>query len=226
MPLKSLVTKYGKGAITKPLYLYETWLRLVGRALQLIFALTVVGLYGSRVHSDHKAGRPQAVQWVFAVIVSSLASATAVLFAIPQPFVRTARLFAWDFVLAVLWIAVFGIFAVIFLHIPHDDAHTWYENTRVSTMRHAVWVDLVNAVFWLATGGYGCFRTFVSRKVDEKVGGKLDELEAKVTDKVGERLGDSAVGDKFGAASKVASKAMPYVAPKLKLNKFSESNMV
>jgi hypothetical protein len=233
MPVKALATKFGKGAITKPIYIYETWLRIVGRSLQLIFALVVAGIYGSRVSSDRAHDRPQAVQWGFAVVVASLSAITCVLFAIPQPFVRTARLFAWDFVLAVLWIAVFGTFAVIFLRIPEDDAHKWYENTRVSTMRHTVWVDLVNAVFWLATGGYGCFRTFVSRKVDEKIDGKLEQLEGKVNDKIsgsklGSKLGgESGLGAKLGAASKLASKVAP-LAPTYapKINRYAGSNMV
>ncbi|KAI1203397.1 hypothetical protein F5X97DRAFT_131131 [Nemania serpens] len=225
MQLKALATKYGKGAVTKPLYIYETWLRLVGRALQLIFALVVVGLYGSRVSSDHSHGRPQAAQWVYALFVASLSAVTAVVFAVPQPFVRTARLFAWDFALFVLWIAAFGVFAVLFLRMPDDDAHKWYENVRASTMRHAVWVDLVNAIFWLLTGAYGCFRTFVSRKVDEKIEGKLEQIESKVSD----RFGDSELASKLGAASHVASKVMPHVPQKLaprfapKLAKFTES---
>ncbi|GAW19853.1 hypothetical protein ANO14919_093440 [Xylariales sp. No.14919] len=224
MKVGSFASKFGKGAITKPLYIYETWLRLVGRGLQLIFALVVVGLYGSRVSSDHRHDRSQAVQWVFALIVASLSAITAILFAIPQPFVKTARLFAWDFVLFILWIAVFGTFAVIFLRMPDDDEHKWYENTRVSVMRHAVWIDLVNAVFWLLTGGYGCFRTFVSRKVDEKI----DGIETKVSDKVSDKFGDSNLGSKIGKAQDMASKAAPFVAPKYasKLNKFTGANAV
>ncbi|KAI1428666.1 hypothetical protein F5Y12DRAFT_681751 [Xylaria sp. FL1777] len=230
MQLGSFASKFGKGAITKSIYIYETWLRLFGRGLQLIFALVVVGLYGSRVSSDHRNDRSQAVQWVFALIVASLSAITSVVFAIPQPFVRTARLFAWDFTLFVLWIAVFGTFAVIFLRMPDDDEHKWYENTRVSVMRHAVWVDLVNAIFWLLTGCYGCFRTFVSRKVDEKIDSKLEQIENKVSDKFEE----SGLSSKLGKASKVAkvasvaSKVAPVVAPKFapKLSKFTESNAV
>ncbi|GAP85784.1 putative uracil phosphoribosyltransferase protein [Rosellinia necatrix] len=230
MKLGSFASKFGKGAITKPIYIYETWLRLIGRGLQLIFALVVVGLYGSRVSSDHRHERTQAVQWVFALVVAALSAVTAIVFAVPQPFVRTARLFAWDFVLFVLWIAAFGTFAVIFLRIPDDDAHKWYENTRVSVMRHAVWIDLVNALFWLGTGAYGCFRTFVSRKIDEKIDTKLEQIEGKVADKVGEsklgsKLGESKLGAKLGAATDIASKVAPHVAPKLapRLNKFKES---
>ncbi|KAI0967348.1 hypothetical protein F4678DRAFT_446322 [Xylaria arbuscula] len=223
MKLGLFAKKFGKGAITKPIYLYETWLRLVGRSLQLIFALVVVGLYGSRVSSDHSNGRSQAVQWVYALIVASFSAITAVLFAIPQPFVKTARLFAWDFTLFVLWIAVFGTFAVIFLRMPDDDAHKWYENTRVSVMHHAVWVDLVNAIFWLLTGGYGCFRTFVSRKVDEKIDSQLGKIENKVSDK----LEESSFGPHIGKVSKVASfasKAAPVIAPTYapKIGRFQE----
>ncbi|KAI0393349.1 hypothetical protein F5Y17DRAFT_459021 [Xylariaceae sp. FL0594] len=219
MPLKQLATKFGKGAITKPIYLYESWLRIVGRALQLVFALTALGLYGSRVSSDRSHDRPASMRWNYAVVVASLSAITCVLFAIPQPFVRTARLFAWDLALAVLWISVFGTFAILFLRIPDDDLpeHKWFENTRVSTMRHAVWVDLVNVLFWLATGAYGCFRTFVSRKVEQKIDGTLDHLEGKVVDKVaasklGTKLGgESGLGAKIETASGFASKVAPHI---------------
>ncbi|KAI1432669.1 hypothetical protein GGR50DRAFT_688782 [Xylaria sp. CBS 124048] len=211
MYLKPIATKFGKGAISKTFYIYETYLRLLGRFIQLIFALTVLALYGSRVHSDHKAGNPQAFQWVYAVFLASLSSLTAILFAIPQPFIKTARLFIWDCVLGILWISIFGIFAVIFLRIPRDDEHTWYHTTRVSTMRHAVWVDLVNAVLWLATSGYGCFRTFVSRKVDETIDGALEKIENKVSDK----LDETPVGVQMKNVSNVAARAMPYVPPRL-----------
>ncbi|KAI0406487.1 hypothetical protein F4802DRAFT_100338 [Xylaria palmicola] len=216
--------KFGKSAITKPLYLYETWLRLVGRGLQLVFALVVIGLYGTRVREDRSEGHHQAVQWLYALTVGGLSALTAILFAIPQPFVRTARLFAWDLVMFVLWIAAFGTFAVIFLRMPDDDAHKWYQGTRVSTMRSAVWIDLVNAIFWLLTGLYGCFRTFVSRKVDEKIDSKLEQLGDHVSDKLGGQFENVDLGSKVGAAANIASKFAPKIGPKM--TKFREGSMV
>ncbi|KAI0024280.1 hypothetical protein F4780DRAFT_655559 [Xylariomycetidae sp. FL0641] len=186
MQLKSLATKFGKGAVTKQLYIYETWLRWAARGLQFILALVVVGLYGHRVDTDRRAGRAQAAAWVYAVFVGGVSCLTCVVFAVPNPFVRTHRLFAWDLVLFVLWIAVFGAFAAVFLHRAEDAPD--YQGTDVGLMKHAVWLDLVNCLFWLGTGVYGCFRTFVARRLDQKIGAKLDRIEGRVNDSVNEQI--------------------------------------
>ncbi|OTA83390.1 hypothetical protein M434DRAFT_64305, partial [Hypoxylon sp. CO27-5] len=146
---------------------YETWLRWIARGIQFILAIIVCGLYGRRVDHDHRAGNPQSAAWVYALIVAGFSAVTCLLYSIPNPFSRmqSHRLFAWDLILFVLWIALFGTFAVIFLKRDDDE----YEGTSVTLMKGAVWVDLVNAIFWLATGGYGCFRTFVGRKVNNKI---------------------------------------------------------
>ncbi|KAI2603267.1 uncharacterized protein GGS25DRAFT_86608 [Hypoxylon fragiforme] len=174
--IKSFVTKFGKGAATKQVYIYETWLRWVARGIQFILAIIVCGLYGSRVNRDHKDGNPQSVAWVYALIVAGLSSITCFVYAIPNPFSKfqSHRLFAWDLTLFVLWIALFGTFAVIFLKRDDDK----YEGTSVALMKCAVWVDLVNALFWAGTGAYGCFRTFVGKKVN----GKIDQYQTKIED--------------------------------------------
>ncbi|KAI1327295.1 hypothetical protein F5Y16DRAFT_197668 [Xylariaceae sp. FL0255] len=224
MPLKQLLTKklatkVGKTAVGKSVFLYEMWLRLIGRGLQLIFALVVIGLYGTKVHADADAGTGESVRWVFAVIVASLSAIVAVLFAIPQPFVRTARLFYVDFTIFILYIAVFGTFAITFLRIPNDAAHETYDGAKVSTMRHAVWIDLLNALFWLFTGGYGFFRTFVSRKADKMIDEKLDQLEKGVMSNV-DNVDQKYMGGRINAASEFGSKhgvvlsELPQVAKK------------
>ncbi|CAJ2502653.1 Uu.00g100470.m01.CDS01 [Anthostomella pinea] len=176
--LKKFVKKFGKGAVSKQFYIYETWLRWAARGLQFILALIVVGLYAHRVDKDRRANSPQSVAWVYAVFVSGLSCITCVVFAIPSPFWRSHRLFAWDLFLSTLWIAVFGTFARVFLPLKAGDPE--YEGTDVRVMRGAVWLDLVNAIFWLGTGVYGCLRTFASKKIDAKI----NSLEAKVNKKV------------------------------------------
>ncbi|OTA55093.1 hypothetical protein K449DRAFT_388376 [Hypoxylon sp. EC38] len=190
MPLKSFISKVGKGAATKQVYIYETWLRWIARGIQFILAIIVCGLYGRRVDHDHRAGNPQSAAWVYALIVAGFSAVTCLLYSIPNPFsrIQSHRLFAWDLILFVLWIALFGTFAVIFLKRDDDE----YEGTSVTLMKGAVWVDLVNAIFWLATGGYGCFRTFVGRKVNNKIDHYQNKVEAGINAKVDQYAGSAA----------------------------------
>ncbi|KAI1413428.1 hypothetical protein F5Y13DRAFT_29649 [Hypoxylon sp. FL1857] len=187
MPLKSFIGKVGKGAATKQVYIYETWLRWIARGIQFILAIIVCGLYGHRVDEDRKAGNAQSAAWVYALVVAGFSCITCLLYSIPNPFskMQSHRLFAWDLILFVMWIAVFGIFAIIFLKRDDDE----YEGTSVTLMKCAVWVDLVNAVFWLGTGGYGCFRTFVGRKVNNKIDHYQNKVESGINAKVDQYAG-------------------------------------
>ncbi|KAI1464918.1 uncharacterized protein F4812DRAFT_144616 [Daldinia caldariorum] len=180
--IKSLVTRFGKGAATKQVYIYETWLRWIARGIQFALAIVVCGLYGRRVDHDRRHDNGQSPAWVYALLVAGLSCITCLLYAIPNPFGRlqSHRLFAWDLILFVLWIAVFGTFAAIFLKREEDE----YQGTSVTLMKCAVWIDLVNCVFWLCTGLYGCFRTFVGRKVN----GKIDEYSNKVEDGINAKV--------------------------------------
>lgn len=184
---RKLATRVGKGAATKQVALYENLARWAARGVQLIFALIVVGLYGHRVDRDRTAGTGQAVGWVYAVLVASLSSITCVVYSVP--FVPVHRAFAWDLVLAVLWLALFGTFAAIFLHRDSDDDYG--DGVSIRAMKAAVWVDLVNLLLWLATGAYGCFRTFLGRKaraLENRIDGKLEDIESRAINKVSEKM--------------------------------------
>ncbi|XXH01439.1 hypothetical protein Hte_007799 [Hypoxylon texense] len=173
MTIKSFVTRFGKGAATKQVYVYEMWARWVVRAVQFILAIIVCGLYGNRVDRDRRHGDPQAAAWVYALVVAFFSCVTCLAYAVPNPFkgLQPHRLFAWDLVLFVLWIALFGAFAAIFLKREDDE----YQGTSVALMKCAVWVDLVNALLWFGTGTYGGVRTLVGRRVN----GKIDEYTGK-----------------------------------------------
>ncbi|KAM0276277.1 hypothetical protein ACHAQH_006907 [Verticillium albo-atrum] len=171
----------------------KTWLktfevipRLVCRALQFVFALIACGFYGNRVDADRKDdGGGFSPEWMFAVIVGGLSAVTAVAFLVAAPLsaipvvgsrikmFKTYRAFAWDGTLFIAWIVVFGIMAGIFLGRDSDDP---YKGSSTGAMKTAVWVDLVNAIFWLVSAGYGCFKTFLGDKADQ------------ATDKIGKRL--------------------------------------
>lgn len=66
MAIKSLITRFGKGAATKQMYIYETWLRWIVRGIQFVLAVVVCGLYGRRVDHDHRHGNGQSAAWVYA----------------------------------------------------------------------------------------------------------------------------------------------------------------
>jgi hypothetical protein len=49
---------------------------------------------------------------------------------------------------SILWIAVFGVFAKLFIHEnPEGDS-------GIQKMKNAVWVDLVNAILWLLSAAH------------------------------------------------------------------------
>jgi hypothetical protein len=172
---KTAITKGGKGALLGQARIWESIARWIARGIQLIFGLIVAGLYGHRVDEDRKAGSPQSAAWVFALFVAGASCVTCFVFALPM--IKFHRLFAVDLTLFVLWIAVFGTFAAIFLK-RHDGDD--YEGTSVTAMKMAVWVDLVNCLLWLITGAYGCFRTFVSKKIDNRVDRMEKGINAKL----------------------------------------------
>ncbi|KAI1082414.1 hypothetical protein F5B20DRAFT_531201 [Whalleya microplaca] len=197
MALKNLAGKFGKGAITKQIYVYETWLRWAARGIQFIFAVVVIGLYGHRVDKDHRAGNPQSPSWVYALVVAGLSCITCVLYAIPNPFSRlqSHRLFPWDLVLFVLWIALFGTFANIFLKRTDDE----FEGTSVKVNKCAVWIDLVNALFWLFTGLYGAMRTCIGKKTNAKIDHYQNAAESRINAKVDQYSGSMSdkINNKF-----------------------------
>lgn len=168
---------------------FEVIPRLVCRGLQLVFALIVCGFYGNRVDADRKGDDGYSPEWIFALVVAGTSAVTAVLFAAATPLgalpvigarlklFKTYRAFAWDLGLFVIWIAVFGLFAGIFLKREGGDEDR-YKGARTGAMKIAVWLDLVNAILWLVSGCYGCLKTCLGERADrltDKVGKKLFE---------------------------------------------------
>ncbi len=77
-----------------------------------------------------------------------LSAITALIYAVLPILISsftTAILFAWDAVLFILWVAVFGLFGALYIN----------ENARgdggVSRMKNAVWIDLINMLLWFVT---------------------------------------------------------------------------
>ena len=97
---------------------------------------------------------------VFAVVVGSLSAVTTLIYGIP--FLKSYWGFGWDFVLFVLWTAVFGVFGNIFIKAsPTPEQH------GVQRMKNAVWIDLINMLLWFATAIYSTF--IVSKPTGKRV---------------------------------------------------------
>ncbi|ORY60802.1 uncharacterized protein BCR38DRAFT_349346 [Pseudomassariella vexata] len=148
---------------------FENMPRLVVRSLQFIFALIAVGFYGHLVDKDKKADHGIAPEWLFAVVVVGMSCITAVVFlalgllATFAGRMRPYRMFAWDLILGILWIIMFGLFAGIFLKRTDEDK---YKGANTKAMKVAVWIDLVNAILWLVSGAYGWVKVIAGEKVD------------------------------------------------------------
>lgn len=191
-------------ALVNPAKKFEIIARWIVRGIQLIFALIVIGFYGHRVDQDRKAGNPQSAAWVFAVITAGLSSIASVVYSVP--FIDSPRLWSFDLFLFILWIATFGTFAGIFLK---RESGTKYEDTSVRAMKVAVWLDLVNCIFWLCTGIYGCLRTRCGAWFDKK----LDRLFKKGEQKIEQGVDAGFDGARNGAQKYFTRNKQPMPTP-------------
>jgi hypothetical protein len=77
--------------------------------VQFVLAVTVCALYGIDLDRARRAGHPADGHWVYAEVVGVLSALTSLLYLIPA-ILRFALVWAWNLVLFILWIALFGIF--------------------------------------------------------------------------------------------------------------------
>ena len=178
----------GKKAATAPLRAYENIPRWILRGLQLLMALVVVGFYGHRVDADRRAGNTQSGEWVYGVTVAGLSAITAVVFALAgaagafSDRLKTHRLWAFDMLIFILWIVVFGVFGGIFL--KRDDKEE-YKGASPKVMRPVVWLDLVNAVLWAISGVYGVVKVFLGKKIESTAGKAANKVAGKLNSRNG-----------------------------------------
>ncbi|KAI1803688.1 hypothetical protein F4811DRAFT_323070 [Daldinia bambusicola] len=109
---------------------------------QFVLAVTVCGLYGIDLSRARSQGKYIDGKWVYAEVVGALAALTAVLYFIPF-ILRFATITIWNFIMFVLWIALFGLFGSMYIHEDPEG------NGDIQRMKNAVWVDLANALLWL-----------------------------------------------------------------------------
>ncbi|KAK4039582.1 hypothetical protein C8A01DRAFT_46991 [Parachaetomium inaequale] len=109
---------------------------------QFVLAVTVCALYGIDLDRARRANVQADGKWVYAEVVGGLSALTAILYCIPF-ILRFALVWAWNLVLFILWIALFGIFGKMFIN---EDAKG---NGDMQRMKNAVWVVLASAILWL-----------------------------------------------------------------------------
>ncbi|KAL4925765.1 uncharacterized protein BDV17DRAFT_178565 [Aspergillus undulatus] len=132
--------------------------------VQFAFGLAVIGLYSQDVNSARNNGDALPSRWVYAVVVGFLSAATALIYIIlgwwwtkrgrDSFSERTGLhlpLFAWECVLIILWLVVFGMFGEMYIGVYHVGGKDGGEG-KVTRMRRAVWVDLACLVFWVLSG--------------------------------------------------------------------------
>ncbi|EKV12959.1 MARVEL-like domain [Penicillium digitatum] len=155
------------------------------RFLQFIFGLTVIGMYGKDVHHDHSKQHTWHSKWVYALVTAFFATATAAIHLILPFVMRKAKpgagpgralllpQFAWEFVVTVLWLTLFGIFGKMYIGVhPVEGSSSQTDATtsalgdasKIRRMRHAVWVDVMNLVFWIMTASWALVRWLKSRR--------------------------------------------------------------
>jgi H+/Cl- antiporter ClcA len=89
---------------------------------------------------------------VFATVVGSLSAVTALVFMILPiliSYTTVAILFAWDFILFILWCAVFGLFGSMYIHAKAE------MDSGIQRMKNAVWIDLICLLLWFITSIIG-----------------------------------------------------------------------
>lgn len=127
----------------------------------MLFGIVVIGLYAQDLNHAHKEGKYSDGKWVFATVVGSLSAITALVYIIVlflASNLSIALLFAWDFIIFVLWAAVFGIFGKMYIGTKVE------MEPGIQRMKNAVWIDLVNMLLWFISAVWGLVMFFVERR--------------------------------------------------------------
>ncbi|KAL2135026.1 hypothetical protein VTI74DRAFT_10063 [Chaetomium olivicolor] len=109
---------------------------------QFVLAITVCALYGIDLDRARRAGVHADGKWVYAEVVGGLSALTAILYFVPY-ILRFALVWAWNLVLFILWIALFGLFGRMYIHEDPEG------NGDIQRMKNAVWIVLTSAILWL-----------------------------------------------------------------------------
>ncbi|KAF1963777.1 hypothetical protein CC80DRAFT_487094 [Byssothecium circinans] len=123
-----------------------TLFRLAIRVLQLLLALAA-GI-SHAVELSHGA---TASPFIYSQVVFGLTLITLLLDALT---IRTYKLiFLVEFVLCILWLALFGVFYSIYFR-PLREIKPAYANVDFGRVKRTVWLDLVNFLLWVASAAF------------------------------------------------------------------------
>lgn len=150
---------------------HKTLILLALRSIQTLLTLTVLILYATAVTKHPEASS----SYIYALICSTITLLTLTIYSLPK--VSTRKFFLWDFVLAVLWAALGGVFGMIYLN-NSERADEWTED-RETSMKAAVACDLVVMVCWVVTAGWGCLgycKNAVQARRAKKERKEVDEM--------------------------------------------------
>ena len=117
--------------------------RLTIRLLQLAFAMASGISYA--IELDHRYSA-ETTNFIYAQFVFSVTLITLIIDSITVRYYRFIWIF--EFTLAVLWIACFGLFYNVYLA---GEVEAAYAVVDLGRMKAAVWCDLINALLWLAS---------------------------------------------------------------------------
>ncbi|KAF3345483.1 PWWP domain-containing protein2 [Verticillium dahliae VDG2] len=118
--------------------------RTILRTLQFLLALVIAILYGIDTRDDPSTCTSQ---WIFAIVAAVLSMVTVVL----HLFITVTRYgwCVWDWVVAVFWAAITGVFGTLYLAGQYKQEGLPPASGR---MKVAVWLNLVNMLLWIVTG--------------------------------------------------------------------------
>jgi len=136
-------------------------LNLCLRTLQLVQGLVVIGLYGVDLNRANREHKYSDGKWVYAVVCGTMSAVTAVVYGFLSVFMQyhtVALLFAWDWVLVILWAALSGIFGSMYIGEKVE------MEAGIHRMKVAVGFDLAGLILWFITGSMGLWWFFAERR--------------------------------------------------------------
>ena len=131
------------------------------RLCQLVGALVVCVYYGSILDKALKNNVYGDPKWIFATTVGGISGATALVYLLWNFFLEFRAfsvLFAWDTVVAILWIVCSGVFGNMYLKEKAE------MDEGIKRMKVAEGFDLANMLLWMGTAAWCSWVVFVSRQ--------------------------------------------------------------
>lgn len=150
-----MVQKSTSNRTSSPGGLVGLILRITLRVLQIVVALVIAGFYGRDLHTASQRGEGADSRWVYAEVIAAFSIITAGAYLLP--FVKAWKVWPWDAVLFIFWVALFGTFGDIYI------AKDCKGNGGCNNMKTAVWFDLIGMLLWFISALAGAFMWYKER---------------------------------------------------------------